>query len=86
VELVPENENDVTEYNNYKVSVVKSAGVKTINLRWDDFKQERGWGKIIDLETALKKVSAIAISFRGPEGKKGGFTFYSIGKYGTCAE
>lgn len=86
VELIPEDEEDLTEFNNFKAAMAKTTDIKTVDLSWSSFKQETGWGEKIDLETALKHVNAIAFRFSGTPGTEGGFTFYSIGRYGTCSE
>ncbi len=86
VELIPEDQENLTGYNNYQATVAKSADVKTVDLPWSRFKQQAGWGNKIDQEVALEKVSAIAIKFSGTSGTEGGFTIYSVGKQGTCGE
>lgn len=62
VELVSENEADVTEYNNYVANVAKSSN-GMVFIPWSRFKQETGWGKKIDQAEALKKIAAIRIKF-----------------------
>lgn len=86
VQLIPADEDTLTQYNDYKITVPKSASVKVIDLPWSKFKQESGWGKSISLDVALESVSEIAVKFSGVAGTEGGFTIYSIGKYGTCGQ
>lgn len=43
LEIAPENEATVTEYNNYMSKLKVAASASTLNLAWSDFKQESGW-------------------------------------------
>jgi hypothetical protein len=84
IELVVENEFEVTEYNNYKVSVPPSINTTTENFLWSKFKQESGWGIPVSRESVLKKVATIKLKFSGTAGTNGDFVFNSIGRHGTC--
>jgi len=88
--LVPENELELTEYNNYKVTVSKTYGIYlpstpvSVDLPWDKFKQDPGWGKEADLATILSQVATIKLQFDGVAGDSGEFNIRSIGRLGTC--
>ncbi len=84
IELQVEDEAMVTEYNNYKATVARSANMTTIDYPWSKFRQESGWGIMVERETALKNVAAIKLNFSGTAGTTGNFVFYSIGRLGTC--
>ena len=84
IELVPENESDVTEYNNYKIVVPKSSRTSTLDYPWAKFKQEANWGKEADRDTVLSKVATIRIKFEGTAGTTGDFNIRSIGRYLSC--
>lgn len=81
IELVPENERVVTEYNNYKASVSKSTAVNVIDLPWAKFKQESGWGKTVSMSEILRKVYRVNIRIAQSSGD---FNIISLGRYGTC--
>ena len=84
IELVPENECDVTEYNNYKIRIPESSRTSTLDYPWAKFKQEADWGKEADRDTVLSKVATIRIKFEGTAGTTGDFYIRSIGRLGTC--
>ena len=96
VELVPENEPYVTEYNNYKASVarstyigvsdLKSTSMNVLDIPWTKFRQEAGWGTIVSQDNVLASVARINLRFNGSGGESGDFLIYSIGRLGTCAE
>lgn len=96
VELVPENELYVTEYNNYKASVarstyigvsdLKSTSMNVLDIPWTKFSQEAGWGIIVSQDNVLASVARINLRFNGSGGERGDFLIYSIGRLGTCAE
>lgn len=84
IELQVEDEATVTEYNNYKASVARSANMTTIDYPWSKFKQEVGWGKTVVIDSVLRKTAAIKLKYQGVAGSTGDFVFYSIGRLGTC--
>lgn len=84
IELAVEDEARVTEYNNYKASVPKSATMTVADFPWAKFKQESGWGETVAQETALASVSTIRLKFSGGAGTSGDFLFQSLGRLGTC--
>lgn len=84
IELVPENEQDITEYNNYKAGVAKSSSVSSFDYPWNKFTQESGWGKSVDQATILSNVATIRLKFTGTPGITGEFNIRSIGRLGTC--
>ena len=84
IELQVEDEATVTEYNNYKASVARSANMTTIDYPWSKFRQEVGWGKTVVIDSVLRKTAAIKLKYQGVAGSTGDFVFYSIGRLGTC--
>lgn len=84
IELQVEDEAMVTEYNNYKASVPRSANMTTIDYPWSKFKQEVGWGKTVVIDSVLRKTAAIKLKYQGVAGSTGDFVFYSIGRLGKC--
>lgn len=84
IELVPENEQDITDYNNYKARVAKSSSVSSFDYPWNKFTQESGWGKSVDQATILSNVATIRFKFTGTAGTIGNFNIRSIGRLGTC--
>ena len=86
VELVPENEVVVTEYNNYLASVLKSASMKVLDIPWSKFKQGSGWGQIVSQDEILVSVAGINIKFSGTAGTAGDFLIQSIGRSGSCVQ
>ena len=86
LELVPEDEENVTGYDNYSATILKSMTVEKVDLTWDRFKHG-GWGKTeFSLEEATATVSKILIKFMAPSGNTADFAIYSIGRYGTCGD
>lgn len=86
VELVPENEAVVTEWNNYKALASKSTSMKVLDLPWSKFKQESSWGIIVSQDEILASAARINLKFSGTAGTAGDFLIQSIGRYGTCQE
>ena len=84
IELQVEDEATVTEYNNYKATVARSANMTTIDYPWSKFRQEVGWGKTVVIDSVLRKTAAIKLKYQGVAGSTGDFVFYSIGRLGTC--
>ena len=89
IELVPENDATVTQYNNYKATISTSANYLSstpvsVDLPWNKFKQAAGWGKEVDLATVLSQVASIRLKFEGTAGTVGEFNIRSIGRQGTC--
>ena len=82
--LVPSDEASVTEYNNYRVKVAKTQTLIAVDFPWDKFKQDSGWGKVVDLATILSKAMTIKLKFEGTAGTSGDFYIRSIGRLGTC--
>ncbi|MBR1746395.1 MAG: T9SS type A sorting domain-containing protein [Fibrobacter sp.] len=85
IELVPEDEANVTETNNYKATVAKAASMTTIGLQWTKFKQEKGWGKEANLDSVLAKTASIKLAFNGQAGTEGDFLIQKIASYGMCS-
>ena len=85
IELGVEDEATVTEYNNYKATVSKSATVTTADFAWAKFKQESGWGVAVDQAEILKKVAAIKLKFSGTAGDGGDFLIQKVGSNGACS-
>ena len=89
IELVPENDATVTEYNNYKATILTSASYLSstpvsVDLPWNKFKQQIGWGKSVDQATILSNVATIRLKFTGTAGTYGEFNIRSIGRLGSC--
>ena len=84
LQLVPEHEAEVTEYNNYRFTVLKTSAITVVDIPWDNFRQLPGWGLQVDLATILSDVAAIKLRFEGEAGESGDFYIHSIGRLGTC--
>ncbi len=82
IELVPENEFKVTEYNNYSANLPKTGEAVVVDIPWAKFKQERGWGQTVPLADVVAKTAAIKLIFNF----SGDVLIHSIGRYGTCDE
>lgn len=85
IELVPEDEANVTETNNYKATVAKAASMTAQTFSWEKFKQGSGWGKKANLDSVLAKTAAVRLTFRGSPETKGDFLIQKIGSYGMCS-
>lgn len=79
LELVPEDENSVTEYNNYYAKV-PSASLAVTNFPWSKFRQDVGRGLKVPVESVLEKTAAVKLKFTS----SGDIFIYSIGRLGTC--
>lgn len=84
IQLEVEDDVNVTEYNNYKVAVPKSATMTVADFPWAKFKQESGWGKTVSQGTVLADVATIKLHFSGSAGTSGDFLIQSLGRAGTC--
>ena len=83
IELGVEEEQTVTGYDNYMASVAKSSSITAKDFPWSQFMQT-GWGKAVEQEDALAKVTTIRLRFSGTAGNGGDFFIQSIGRLGTC--
>lgn len=82
LELGPEDEATLTDYNNYATTLSISA--TSTNIPWSKFKQESGWGNKVEQSEYLKIVAAIKFKFSGKAGTSGEFNIQSVGEYGKC--
>ena len=82
LELTPEDEAHITEYNNYKANIPKASTRTTTDFYWAKFKQETGWGNTVAQATVLEKIAAI--KFKSGKTNSGQNKIYEIGKVGTC--
>lgn len=85
IELVPEDEANVTETNNYKATVAKTASLTTEAFPWIKFKQDSGWGKEANLDSVLAKTAAVRLTFQGSPETKGDFLIQKIASIGECS-
>ena len=86
IELTPEDEKDLTGHNNHKAKVEKSASIITVDVPWEKFEQESGWGKEADIGSVLAKTAAVKFIFSDSAGTKGDFLFQKVGSYGMCGD
>lgn len=84
LEVAPENEGTVTEYNNYMSKLKVAASKTTVNLAWSDFKQESGWGVTVPQASYLGMVAAVKVKFSGKAGTSGDFNIMEVGENGQC--
>lgn len=80
-----QDESNVTDFNNYKATVAKSATINAVDFLWSDFKQGTGWGETVAQATVLSNVSRIKLTYEGTAGTSGVAEIYSIGHPGTCS-
>lgn len=84
LEVAPEKEATVTEYNNYMSKLKVAASKTTVNLAWSDFKQEPGWGVTVPQASYLGMVAAVKVKFSGKAGTSGDFNVMEVGENGQC--
>lgn len=84
LEIAPEDEATVTEYNNYMSKLKVVASATTLNLAWSDFKQESGWGVTVPQASYLGMVAAVKVKFSGKAGTSGEFNIIEVGENGAC--
>jgi hypothetical protein len=84
VELAVENDATITQYNNFKASAAKSKEPNLVNLSWDRFRQDSGWGNQVDRDSVLAKTAAIKLRFADKAGTTGDFFLSKIGSFGMC--
>ena len=84
LEIAPENEATVTEYNNYMSKLKVAASASTLNLAWSDFKQESGWGVTVPQASYLTMIAAVKVKFSGKAGTSGDFNIIQVGENGKC--
>lgn len=84
LEVAPEDEATVTEYNNYMSKLKVAASKTTVNLAWSDFKQESGWGVTVPQASYLGMVAAVKVKFSGKAGTSGDFNIMEVGENGKC--
>lgn len=86
LEIAPENEATVTEYNNYMSKLKVAASASTLNLAWSDFKQESGWGVTVPQASYLTMIAAVKVKFSGKAGTSGDFNIIQVGENGACGD
>ena len=84
IEIVPENDYEVTGGNNLRAQLQMTSVVTTENIAWDAFKQEKGWGTIVDRSSILSNAAVVKIRFEGSGGSTTEFLITEIGAYGRC--
>lgn len=84
LEVAPEDEATVTEYNNYMSKLKVAASKTTVNLAWSDFRQESGWGVTVPQASYLGMVAAVKVKFSGKAGTSGDFNIMEVGENGQC--
>ena len=87
--LHEDHESVVTEYNNFAAFVDKSSTMVYLDIPWNRFKQDSGWGVRVEQSKVLSQLRSIRIKFSGDySGKEasGNFVLQSIGRKGTCYE
>lgn len=82
--IIERDEENVTQYNNYSATVVKSSKPTVADIPWSKFKQGSGWGTKVEQSRVLTDAASIQIRFEGTAGTQGSFVIYSVGRYGTC--
>lgn len=85
LEISPENEKEVTGYNNYTASLKIAATPTPIDLPWTSFKQDKGWGTTVDQATVLASAAAVKFKLSGSDGDATEFGIYQIGSLGACS-
>lgn len=85
LEIAPEDEATVTEYNNYMSKLKVAASASTLNLAWSDFKQESGWGVTVPQASYLTMIAAVKVKFSGKAGTSGDFNIIQVGENGACS-
>lgn len=80
LEIAPEDEATVTEYNNYMSKLKVAASASTLNLAWSDFKQESGWGVTVPQASYLTMIAAVKVKFSGKAGTSGDFNIMKLVK------
>ncbi|MBQ5610160.1 MAG: T9SS type A sorting domain-containing protein [Fibrobacteraceae bacterium] len=84
LEIAPEDEATVTEYNNYMSKLKVATSASTLDLAWSDFKQESGWGVTVPQASYLGMVAAVKVKFSGKAGTSGDFNIIQVGEKGQC--
>ena len=84
LEIAPEDEATVTEYNNYMSKLKVATSASTLNLAWSDFKQESGWGVTVPQASYLTMIAAVKVKFSGKAGTSGDFNIVAVGEKGQC--
>lgn len=83
IEVVPENEKEVTGEDNHKAIVAKSPSTTKANFPWSKFVQG-GWGTELPIDQALLHAASIRIRFEGTVGTSGNFRICQIGSLNQC--
>ncbi|MBO5949623.1 MAG: T9SS type A sorting domain-containing protein [Fibrobacteraceae bacterium] len=86
LEIAPEDEATVTEYNNYMSKLKVAASASTLDLAWSDFKQESGWGVTVPQASYLTMIAAVKVKFSGKAGTSGDFNIIQVGEKGACGD
>ncbi|MBQ2560748.1 MAG: T9SS type A sorting domain-containing protein [Fibrobacter sp.] len=83
IEVVPENEKEVTGEDNYMTTVLKSPSAVKANFQWGKYSQ-RGWGTEAPIDDVLAHAASIRIRFEGTAGTSGNFRICQIGSLNQC--
>ena len=87
LELAPEDEATVTEYNNYSATIASTSGSATIkSFAWSAFSQESGWGNTVDISAVYGDLAAVKVKISGlTNGSTYTYYVYKIGTYGSLS-
>ena len=84
IELAPEDEATLTEYNNYQVILAASSSAKVVSKAWSSFSQESGWGQTADIEDVYGDLAAVKFKFTNlTVGTEYTYYIYKVGTYGS---
>ena len=76
------------EFNNPFVKLPKSTSANTLEFAWDEFAQDKTWGKVkITAAEAVKELVSLKVKMKQKDGTSGHFNVMSIGAIGgKCHE
>ena len=83
IELVPQDEKNVTNYDNFRAQVPKASRDTTVNFEYAKFKQGK-WGTQTDLSSVLARIVAVRFRFEGSSGTDIDFEIKKLGSVDGC--
>lgn len=84
IELVAENEKELTKGNNYSATVEKSSTLTQVKIPWSKFKQDASKDGAVNQEDVLKSVAIINILFTGTAKTEGEYYITAFGTDDNC--
>lgn len=87
LDIAPEDEETVTEYNNYRYTLPAASSETLVSIPWSSFAQQGGWGISVALEDVVSDLALV--KFQATDfavGTEYDYNITAIGPYGSITD